>query len=342
MTNKIQLSIIVPVYNVAQFLPECLDSLLDQKEFYYEIVCIDDGSTDDSGSILESYKNRFPNRIVTKHLENCGPSNARNVGLEMARGKYVGFIDSDDVLACREVYFEMVELANKHQLDIVIGQINRLLNGQVEPMPKVPVLDTDVYDFNSINLLAIPSSACNKIYNREFLIKHNVWFSRELKSLEALPFYVCCFLNAKKISHVDLPIFNYRISDGVEHVSTTSRKNDDFVSSYFASYIEALTMLHQHNQYQYDKDIYNKLVSLIDRVVNKTNNTSKVYVEYRSRLLKIIPIRFFLKLSRKNRVLYSLIWLSPRFEMFSFLYDLVYISLKRCWHGVTYFFSVRR
>lgn len=339
------MSIIVPVYNVAQFLPECLDSLLDQKEFDYEIVCIDDGSTDDSGSILESYKNRFPNRIVTKHLENCGPSNARNVGLEMARGKYVGFIDSDDVLACREVYFEMVELANKHQLDIVIGQINRLLNGQVEPMPKVPALDNEYaefYDFNSLNLLDIPISACNKIYNRNFLIKHNLWFSRELKSLEGLPFYIDCFLNAKKISHVDLPIFNYRISDGVEHVSTTSRKNDEFVSSYFSSYIEAITMLHQHNQYQYDKGIYDKLVSLVDRVLNKTNNTAKVYVEYRSRLLKIIPIRFFLKLSRKNRVLYSLIWLSPRFEMFSFLYDLVYRSLKRCWHGVTCFFSVRR
>lgn len=93
------LSFIVPVYNAAAYLPECLDSLLEQdipKE-EYEIICVNDGSKDNSLEVLRSYQARFPN-IVIVDKENGGVTTARNAGLEAARGQYIWFVDSDDYI----------------------------------------------------------------------------------------------------------------------------------------------------------------------------------------------------------------------------------------------------
>ena len=97
--NEVLLSIIVPVYNVEEYLEECLDSLVSQdiphKE--YEIVCIDDGSTDKSGEILDFYAKQYPN-IMVVHKENGGVSSARNRGIDIAKGQYIWFIDADDFI----------------------------------------------------------------------------------------------------------------------------------------------------------------------------------------------------------------------------------------------------
>ncbi|MBQ5591617.1 MAG: glycosyltransferase family 2 protein [Clostridia bacterium] len=96
-TQKIFLSFIVPVYNVEEYLGECLDSLVNQDVSHdeYEIICIDDGSTDKSGEILDLYAEKYTN-IVVVHKENGGVSSARNYGIDIAKGKYIWFVDSDD------------------------------------------------------------------------------------------------------------------------------------------------------------------------------------------------------------------------------------------------------
>lgn len=93
------LSFIVPVYNVEKYLEECLDSLITQDVPYdeYEIICIDDGSTDKSGKILDSYAEKYANIIVV-HKENGGVSSARNCGINIAKGEYIWFVDSDDFI----------------------------------------------------------------------------------------------------------------------------------------------------------------------------------------------------------------------------------------------------
>lgn len=93
--NKPLISIIVPVYNVAEYLPQCLDSLVAQTYENIEIIAVDDGSTDGSGTILDEYAARDA-RVRPVHIENDGVSNARNVGLSLVRGEFVGFVDSDD------------------------------------------------------------------------------------------------------------------------------------------------------------------------------------------------------------------------------------------------------
>lgn len=90
-------SILIPVYNVENYLEKCLDSVISQTMNNIEIICVNDGSTDHSGEILEKYQKK-DKRIIVVNKENGGLPSARNAGMEIARGKYIGFVDSDDYI----------------------------------------------------------------------------------------------------------------------------------------------------------------------------------------------------------------------------------------------------
>ena len=98
MNNHPLVSIIVPIYNTAKYLPKCLDSILNQTYQNLEIILVDDGSTDDSGTIAKNYAKK-DSRIKVIHQENAGQSSARNLGLKKSTGEYISFIDSDDTIA---------------------------------------------------------------------------------------------------------------------------------------------------------------------------------------------------------------------------------------------------
>ena len=110
------ISVIIPVYNVSSFLPRCLDSVLRQ-EHILEIILVDDGSTDDSGSLCDRYAAK-DSRITVIHKQNGGLSSARNAGLDVARGKYVAFVDSDDFLE-EDCYRLLLSAAQTHNAPLV-------------------------------------------------------------------------------------------------------------------------------------------------------------------------------------------------------------------------------
>ena len=115
------ISVIVPVYNIADYLPRCLDSILNQTYKELEIILVDDGSTDGSGDVCDLYAER-DSRIKVIHKENGGVSSARNVGLDIATGDYIGFVDGDDLLA--EKMFEVLLMnAEQYQCDISCCQL---------------------------------------------------------------------------------------------------------------------------------------------------------------------------------------------------------------------------
>ena len=119
-----KVSIIVPVYNVEKYLKRCLDSLVNQTLKDIEIICINDGSTDGSLTILNEYV-RNDDRIVVINQENSGVSVARNNGIDVAKGEYVGFVDSDDWVS--EDYFEkLYNFAIQNNAEIAVGSIIRL------------------------------------------------------------------------------------------------------------------------------------------------------------------------------------------------------------------------
>lgn len=122
-------SVVVPIYNVEQYLERCLDSLLNQSYQNFEIVLVDDGSTDSSPGICDRYTNQ-KNKVITYHISNGGLGAARNYGVKMAKADLIAFVDSDDFVESR--YLEdMVSLYEKYRADLVITRIVRELeNGK--------------------------------------------------------------------------------------------------------------------------------------------------------------------------------------------------------------------
>ena len=143
------LSIVVPVYNVKQYLPKCLESLLDQDlgKDEYEIVLVDDGSTDESGEICDEFALKEGN-VKVIHQKNQGLSVARNVGTQVAEGKYIQYVDSDDYLH-PDVLKGLVSLMEEHRLDVLRFGFRRV--SERESVPKVgngPIRlkDTRIWD----------------------------------------------------------------------------------------------------------------------------------------------------------------------------------------------------
>ncbi len=113
-----QLSIVIPVYNVKKYISKCIESIIDQTNKQFELILVDDGSTDSSGEICDSYakKNNF---IKVYHIDNCGPGGARNYGVKKASGDYIFFVDSDDYIA-REVVEILHRLNSTNKSDIIV------------------------------------------------------------------------------------------------------------------------------------------------------------------------------------------------------------------------------
>ncbi len=117
MENSGLISVIIPVYNVEKYLKECVDSVLKQTYENYEIILVNDGSTDGSGSICDEYTDKY-HKITVVHKENSGPSKTRNIGLDVAKGEYIYFLDSDDYLD--ETAFEkLIRVAKSQEADMV-------------------------------------------------------------------------------------------------------------------------------------------------------------------------------------------------------------------------------
>ena len=117
------LSIIVPVYNAAAHLNDCLTSLTGQSNVDIEIVCVDDGSTDSSINILRSWEMK-DSRIIVIQQENQGPGAARNRGIDASRGQFITFVDADDIVR-KDIYASTLPLMTRHDLDMLMSTRTR-------------------------------------------------------------------------------------------------------------------------------------------------------------------------------------------------------------------------
>ena len=118
------ISVIIPVYNIEQYLPRCLDSVIAQTYNNLEIILVDDGSTDSSGEICDKYS-LLDNRIKVIHKSNGGVSSARNEGLEVAKGDYIGFVDGDDIIE-KDMYQILLDNAIKYHCEMSCCQIDTI------------------------------------------------------------------------------------------------------------------------------------------------------------------------------------------------------------------------
>lgn len=210
-----RLSIIIPVYNVEQYIARCLDSCLNQDipTNDYEIIVVNDGTPDNSMAIVENYCRKYKNiRIVNR--KNGGLSVARNTGLESAHGEYVWFIDSDDRIST-DCMYSLMSYAETNHLDVLCFGLNleysdgRIEKHHIECNDKRKIYDGKDFIVN----VWMPPAAWAAIYRRKFLISNGLQFYEGIlhEDHEFTPRAYCL---AKRISYLDLPVYYYNQRDG--------------------------------------------------------------------------------------------------------------------------------
>lgn len=207
--GDIKVSIVVPIYNLEKYVPRCMDALVNQTLEDIEIICVDDGSKDSAPQIIESYKEKYPNKVRVFHKENGGEWSARTYGLKEAKGEYVGFMDSDDVpeLTWAE---KLYNAAKENDADIAFSGYDRvdLDTGKTVSveMTQYGKMNKDV-DWNDDFIVYANPSLWNKLYRRELV-----------KDSEFLPFRGCndtLFLiraymdGAKKLTFIPDVLYHY-------------------------------------------------------------------------------------------------------------------------------------
>lgn len=176
-------SIVVPVYNVEDYLEKCVNSILKQKYKDYELVLVDDGSTDKSGAICDRLASENKDKINIKvvHQENKGLGGARNTGIENAIGEYLFFIDSDDTIVDGTLQ-ELSIYVDKHEVDIVVFDIVKV-NENNEVLYTIPgSVNGNIISTTEENksLILTDHSACNKIIKRSLFVENCIRFPERL------------------------------------------------------------------------------------------------------------------------------------------------------------------
>lgn len=208
-----KVSVIVPVYNAQTYLEECLTSLVNQtlKAEELEILAVDDCSTDKSAAILEQYARMYPQITVLRTKENSGPGGARNLGLDAARGEYIGFVDSDDAVA-ETMYEHMYQAAVEGNYDIVDTGIYY----QGKDLAMVHTADEDTgeqTDEKRSHNIVSGGYLMTRIFRRSFWEKSGLRF-RERAILEDMETLMYLHGTAERVGNLKEICYVYRDTDG--------------------------------------------------------------------------------------------------------------------------------
>lgn len=209
---KLKYSIIVPVYNVERYISRCIDSILKQTIQDFELILIDDGSPDNSGNICDEYA-QLDNRIVVVHQENKGVSAARNKGLDIAKGKYIVFVDSDD-----EVTSDYLECMDNSDADLVISGVKKIgSNGKVQHCLAYSTLYINDIENSTISKM-ISDKSINFIYAKRYKKKiidlENISFPNDMELAEDTLFcakYTCACQTIEYVDAVSYVYYKYNV-----------------------------------------------------------------------------------------------------------------------------------
>lgn len=271
------ISIVVPIYNVEKYLRKCLNSILEQSYSEFELILVDDGSTDCSGSIADEY-GRNDERISVYHKENEGLAATRNYGIERAKGEYICFIDSDDWI--ENTYLEnLSRLANEYFADVVICDFLKNEGEGVitQPLSEVIVEETgyeaiaNIYTQNYLRYVV----AWNKLYRRSIFdnIKYLTGIIHEDEAICADIFCACA-----KVIRTNRVLYNYRVNNSTSIMSSEyNLKRLDILKA-----LENRMSLFEQKGYReyYEKDsfkyMYKILLNIIEIRKIPEDNTSVI------------------------------------------------------------------
>lgn len=232
------ISIIVPVYNVEEQLDRCVNSLVCQSYRNIEIVLVDDGSTDSSGQICDSWK-KADNKIVVLHKANGGLSSARNAGLNAVHGSYILFVDADDYIlddSCER----FAEIARQYSPDIIAGDAMKVRGAEKTRLRRGGLENGRLYEAKQFVAEAIrkrcwEASAWLNMYKKSFLSNHNLLFVDGLlhEDMEMQP---RVFLSAETVAYLDYPFYQYVERPGSIMTGEWSKKRIEDMAAIYAGW----------------------------------------------------------------------------------------------------------
>ena len=220
----VKISVIIPVYNSDKYLDKCLNSIINQKFKDYEIIIINDGSTDNSKNIIDEFKQNHKN-IVIIDKENEGIGKARNDGIKKATGEYITFVDSDDYIK-EDMLKTFYEFAKKNNLDLVTGTYYKIKNN------KETFFESKKFKIGNVKtspqiLFSVEYGPCAKLYKRQLLINNNIYFEED-KKYEDMPFVSKCLLKSQLIGQITEPYYCYLIHENSQTTTIDKKIFDIF------------------------------------------------------------------------------------------------------------------
>lgn len=305
-------SVIIPMYNVENYIEKCILSVLNQTFTDYEIIVVDDGATDRSAERAEKLAKANPHRIKLIHQENRGLGGARNTGLANATGEYIWFIDSDDSIK-QNALEEIDAFIEKNDVQMVIfdyctvDENENVLNmvcgydksGEIFSMEKYP------------EMLFMPNSACNKIYARSLFEKTNVIFPQR-EWFEDLSTIIKIYPYIEKVGYLNQCFYFYFQRSGSIMYNKNTDRNREIISA-----VESLINFYKENNlYDKYKDELEYLavlhVYMLASVrVIKADYKSKLLDEFKTYIKTKFPSyhdnKYVLKMSRKEKLIIKLL-----------------------------------
>lgn len=263
------ISVIIPIYNCEKYLAYCLDKLINQSFYDIEIICIDDGSCDNTLKILDEFKIK-DSRIKIIKQEHKGTAAARNIGLNNAIGDYISFIDADDIVSI-DLYKKAYDVLSTNNPDILI------YNGIFYDNKKKKVSNKKFFDVSSIknykneytihtykdfdNIFFLQNSVAIKIYKYSFLKEKSFKFKVD-SNFEDTLFNIYTLLNAKTISVMDEYLYLYRKNLDSSTNSRIYAKNSKLLLEIFSIFDDIESLIEEKFQ-ELLKDFYSYLINLL-------------------------------------------------------------------------------
>ena len=274
MAKEIDLSIIIPVYNAENYLEKCIDSVLDQSVDNYEIICVNDGSTDNSKRILDKYKKIYK-QLKVIHKSNGGVISARIAGYNLAKGKYIGWVDSDDFVE-KNMFNKLISIAKENDADMVYCNYNFYPNEVINKQKWFKSYQGHV----DWKLILNNTIQWNKIVKKEILDSLDI---TNLFENIGEGCYGLVFINSnpKKIFSIDECLYNYRVghsslSSGFNNVEWYKKVVDRAKNMY--DYVKAKKYdVEWVEFYRYRYLYYNLMLMIVSAYNNNRNdfNNSK-------------------------------------------------------------------
>lgn len=246
------LSVIVPIYNGKETLVRCIESILQQTEIVLEVICVDDESTDDSRLICKSIAEK-DSRVRMIKKKNGGVASARNAGLEVAKGKYITFMDQDDWVE-KDAYKIMVDAAISEELDMVVCNYSKDYENEIQPMVNRQTISGKIqkrdelirYAFFREEYRGFAAFVWNKIIKKEFLDKQHINFDDSLRRGDDVLFFSNVALAEPKTIYINQCFYHYvQRKDSVTH--TLTRNNMERLSEILIGYKRAIDNLERYS-----------------------------------------------------------------------------------------------